>query len=234
MRSIEEEKPAIQLNQVSFAYGSKLILDQCNMSVATGQVVGLVGLSGSGKTTLMRLINGAMTREGHYTYTGEIIIEGKDVRSIQHLNRSIGTVYQDTDNQLIFTTVIDEIVFGMENYALSKEVMTKRLKEVTETLGLESLLEKNPNNLSGGEKQLVVLASILCLEVNIIFLDECMSGVDQGTRAIILAMIDKLKKKKVTVIMIEHDFDNLALADLVYKIENKKIIPIDLKRPSVG
>lgn len=228
MMKTNDMAPAIELKQVSFTYGEKRLLDQCNMSVGPGQVAGIVGLSGSGKTTLIRMINGAMIREGHYDYKGEILLYGKDVKTIKHLNRWIGTIYQDVDNQLIFTTVIDEIVFGMENYALSEEVMEQRLKAVTETLGIQSLLDKNPNNLSGGEKQLVVLASILCLEVKILILDECMSGIDQQTKEIILTMIDQLKDQGITVLMIEHDYANLKAADLVYKIEDRNIKPMSI------
>ncbi len=229
MIETRDRTPAIELKQVSFGYGNKPILSEMDMTIYEGEVVGIVGLSGSGKTTLIRLINGAMIREGHHDYTGEILVQGKENRSVKHLNRLIGTIYQDTDNQLIFTTVIDEIVFGMENYQLSKEEMNRRLTVVTESLGIKHLHFKNPNNLSGGEKQLVVLASILCLEVKILILDECMTGVDHETRQVILKMVDALKKNHMTVLMIEHDYKNLAVADVVYGIGNMKIELIELE-----
>lgn len=215
--------PAVELRQVSFAYGPNQILEKADMLIESGEIVGIVGLSGSGKTTLIRLINGAMIREGHYGYTGQIMVEGKEVHDIKHLNRLIGTVYQDIDNQLIFTTVIDEIVFGMENYCLSKEVMVQRLDHVTQSLAIEHLLYMNPNKLSGGEKQLVVLASILCLGVDMIILDEAISGVDEATRATVIKMIKELQEQGITVIMIEHDYSNLELANTIYQVVDKKI-----------
>lgn len=219
-----EKASAVELRQVSFSYGDKLILDKVDMNIKSGHIVGIVGLSGSGKTTLIRLINGAIMREGHHDYTGEVFVEGKEIKAIKHLNRLIGTVYQDIDNQLIFTTVIDEIVFGMENYCLPKEVMVQRLMDVSRALGIEHLHYKNPNKLSGGEKQLVVLASILCLEVNIIILDEALSGVDQTTRATVIRMIRALQEQGVTVIMIEHDYNNLKLANVIYQVADKKLL----------
>ena len=233
MTETRNRTPAIEFKQVSFGYGNKPILEQSDITINQGDIVGIVGLSGSGKTTMIRLINGAMIREGHHDYTGEILVQGNEIKSVKHLNRLIGTIYQDTDNQLIFTTVIDEIVFGMENYQLAKEEMNRRLTEVTASLGIKHLLNENPNNLSGGEKQLVVLASILCLEVKILILDESMAGVDRLTRQVIVKMIDGLKKNDVTVIMIEHDYDNLEGADVVYKIEDKKIRSISMEKPTI-
>ena len=226
MKNIREGAcPAVELKQVSFGYRNRKIFDAVNMVIEPGSTVGIVGLSGSGKTSLIRLINGALQREGRHGYEGEVLIKGQDTLKYDHLNRVIGTVYQDIDSQLIFNTAIDEIVFGMENYGYSKRVMTEKVDEMTETLGIEHLLYQNPNNMSGGEKQLVVLASLLCLEVEILILDEAMSGVDQGTREKVLSVLKTLKEKGVTIIMVEHDYSNLNNADVIYRIEGQKIEP---------
>lgn len=221
MTGIKSDRvPAVELQQVSFSYHKKQILKEASMVAYKGEAVGIVGLSGSGKTTLIRLINGAMAREGRYKHEGRILILGQEADRIEHLNQSIGTVYQDTDSQILFTSVVDEIVFGMENHCYDKALMETRLQEVTDLLGIDHLLDKNPNQLSGGEKQLVVLASLLCLDVAILILDEALAGVDSPSRAKVLEVIEDVKGKGKTVLMIEHNPDNLRVADRVYRVED--------------
>lgn len=216
-------EPILELKDIAFAYGEKSIFKGLDLQVMAGTVIGITGLSGSGKSTLIRLINGAMVREGRHDYKGQILVQGQDTKKVDHLNQHIGTLYQDIDNQLIFTNVTDEMVFGMENHGYDRPTMEDKLAQVSAQLGIEHLLDKNPNNLSGGEKQLVVLGALLCLDVSILILDESMAGIDRSTRDKVLKVIQALKVAHKTVIMIEHNKENLVSCDDLYQVRDQKL-----------
>lgn len=221
----------LELNNVSFSYhNNKDILLKANADFKKGTINGIVGLSGSGKTTFIRLVNGSLIKDKAYEYDGDILVFNKNIKTHKDINRFIGTLYQDTDNQIIFTKVIDEAVFGMENYNKTLLYMDNKLKEVLNLLGIDYLKLRDPNQLSGGEKQLVVLAAILTLDVEIIILDECMTGVSTSSRKKVLQVISELKAQGKCIIMVEHDFENLINADKIYEIDNKKLICIDYNK----
>lgn len=224
------EDLVLELQNISFSYNyNRDILSLANASFNKGSINGIVGLSGSGKTTLIRLINGSIIKDGVYDYSGDIYVLSENIKDHSELNRYIGTLYQDIDNQIIFTNVVDEAVFGMENYNKSVEYMDSKLHEVFELLGIDYLKLRDPNQLSGGEKQLVVLASILTLDVEILILDECMTGVSVESRKKVLQVINKLKNQGKCIIMVEHDFENLVDASKIYEIDNGKLSLIDYK-----
>lgn len=211
----------LELNNVSFEYNSnKEILRDTSVSFDQGTINGIVGLSGSGKTTLIRLINGSLIKDHQYEYQGEVLLYNKELRKHSDINRYVGTVYQDPDNQIIFTRVIDEVVFGMENHNKDYSYIHDELLRVLDLLGISHLKLRDPNQLSGGEKQLVVLASILTLDVDVIILDECMTGVSQKSRLKVLEIVKKLRNQGKCILMIEHDFENLSFADSIYEISN--------------
>lgn len=219
------ENTALELKNVSFSYNKdREILSQANAIFNKGSINGIVGLSGSGKTTLIRLINGSLIKDGKYDFQGLIKVFSTDIKIKKDINRSIGTVYQDPDNQIIFTKVIDEVVFGMENHNKSVGYMDNKLIEVLTLLGIDYLKLRDPNYLSGGEKQLVVLASILTLDVEILVLDECMTGVSLTSRQKVLDIIKQLKEQGKCIIMVEHDFENLIDASRIYELNKGLLI----------
>lgn len=191
-----------------------------------GQITGIVGLSGSGKSTLLRLINGSLKMEKWPGASGAVLIEGKDRKdwTFDDLVQKMGTVYQDPDCQILFSHVEDEWVFGMENYQLSSAEMDARMNEVCDLLQIHHLRHRDPNQLSGGEKQLVILASILCLEAEILVLDECMAQVDAKGRRLIFQALQRLKAAGKTLILVEHEEDNLQIADRIYRVRKQKLV----------
>ena len=190
-----------------------------------GQITGIVGLSGCGKSTLLRLINGNLRMDKWPDLSGRILIEGKnrEVWDQDELVQKMGTVYQDPDCQILFSHVEDEWVFGMENYQLSPNDMDARMEDVCDLLQIHHLRHRNPNELSGGEKQLVILASILCLETEILILDECMTQVDVEGRQLIFEALKRLKATGKTLILVEHEEQHLQIADRVYRLQNRKL-----------
>jgi energy-coupling factor transporter ATP-binding protein EcfA2 len=224
---------AIRLEALSFQYNKrKKILSDVNMAVEKGEVVGIIGESGAGKTTLLRLMNGSYFHEYERNIKGRIFIDGQHMAKEEDFFQKIGTIYQDPDNQIIFSNVTDELAFGMENMCISPEVMKRKVDEVLKMLAIEHLRDRNPNTLSGGEKQLVTVAAILCLDIDIIILDECMAQVDTKGKALIAEAIRRMKAHCKTVVMVEHDYENLSLCDCIYKIADGKLQAIareDLK-----
>jgi energy-coupling factor transporter ATP-binding protein EcfA2 len=216
----------VQIQGLNFCYQKEKPLFQDTRAVFyRGQITGIVGLSGCGKSTLLRLINGNLRIDKWPKASGKILIEGmnRDAWNPDELIQKMGTVYQDPDCQILFSHVEDEWVFGMENYQFSQEEMDARMAAVCDLLQIHHLRHRNPNELSGGEKQLVILASILCLEAEIFILDECMTQVDVEGRQLIFTALKRLKAAGKTLILVEHEEEHLQIADRVYRLQDQKL-----------
>lgn len=201
----------------SFPGREKPLLKGINLSVSKGEVLAVVGLSGSGKSTLCYCMSGIIPLIKKGTLEGEVLI--KDVpaskMTIPQISKSLGIVFQNPDNQLFSPTVEDEIAFGPENFALPREEIAERIKRVLEMTGIEKHRYKNPRQLSGGEKQLVALSAVLSLDPDILIFDEAMSQLDTEGKARIKELILRLRKEGKTIVMVEHDPDNLHVADRI-------------------
>ncbi len=214
----------IKLDSLSLAYNKKrAILEDVSIGFKQGHITAIIGESGSGKSTLLKLINGSLGKEDVYKYEGNIYIDGKSLIEDSSYKKKVGTVYQNPDNQIVFTNVEDELIFGMENYNMSKEEMDKKLDYVTKDLNIKHLLERNPHELSGGEKQLVILGAIMCLDVEILILDECMAQIDSEGKKLIKKTITNLKNEGKTIIMVEHEYENLDIADEIVLLQDMKL-----------
>lgn len=213
----------IETRNLSFRYNqdSPVILDNVNLGIKKGEVVGIVGLSGSGKSTLINVINGIIPKRIDGIIGGDVIIncENIDSKELHELVTTIGTVFQDPDCQILFSCAEDEMAFAPENLCLERLEIYDRIEKVCSLLDIGRLRDKNPNNMSGGEKQLIAIASVLTPDVDIVILDECMSQIDERGKALIKDTIGKLREQGKTIIMIEHDFSNLEMADNIYLLD---------------
>ncbi len=217
---------AIALCDVSFHYpeGDPLF-SHISLTVEQGACVALCGPSGSGKSTLCYLIAGIIPRSIGGTMTGDIRLFGKSV-SDKHLDeivQSVGIVFQNPDAQLFSPTVEDEIAFGPENLCLPRDEVGARIAKSLRAVGMERYRAYNPNDLSGGQKQLIALAAMLALEPKILLFDESLSQLDDEATARILDVIQTLKNDGHTVLMVEHDEENLGMADCVYHLANGRL-----------
>ena len=205
---------------LNFSYHEKEepIINGINLSLEKGKIIGIVGLSGSGKTTLIKILNGLIPKRIQGIYNGTVSLRGKDFKNmtLQEISQSIGTVYQNPDTQIIFSCVEDEMAFGPENLCMSRKDILKKIDYVLELLNIQELRYRNPNKLSGGEKQLVVLASILTLDVDIIILDEPMSQIDAQGKKNIIKAIQRMKSAGKGIIMVEHAIENLSISDEIF------------------
>lgn len=200
-------------------------LNQLNFFVAEGDFVVLCGESGSGKTTLLKLIKHDIAPFG--TQSGRIDFRGQKIESYTQLERSqqIGFVFQKPEAQIVMGTVLDELVFGMENIGMPTTTMQKRLAEVVQFLGIEALLYNDIHALSGGQLQLVNLASILMLYPDVLLLDEPTSQLDPIARQQFVQILQRLNKEQgMTIIISEHNLDEiLDIADQILLLDKGKL-----------
>ena len=187
----------IETRNLSFRYrnDSPLILDNVNLAIKKGEVVGIVGLSGSGKSTLINIINGIIPKRIDGIIEGDVMIKNENIepKELHELVTTIGTVFQDPDCQILFSCAEDEMAFAPENLCFERMKIFDSIKRICSLLDIERLRDKNPNYMSGGEKQLIAIASVLTPDVDIVILDECMSQIDERGRILIKDTIKKLK-----------------------------------------
>jgi len=233
--SSNEKKP-VELNNMSFRFpGSESeLLRGINLEVNRGEVLAIMGLSGSGKSTLCYCISGIIPHIKKGIIEGEVKLQGRSVSemTIPEVSRMLGMVLQDPDTQLFSPTVEDEIAFGPENFGLPWSEIDARIERVIEKVGIQQHRYKNPRELSGGEKQLVAIAAVLSLEPDILIFDEALSQLDAAGREMIMELIVRLKDEGKAIIMVEHNPDNLGVADRIKLLKNGEMFdlePHDLK-----
>ncbi len=221
----------IMVNDLSFRYqGSKKeILTGINITVNQGEILAIVGLSGSGKSTLCYCISGIIPHIYQGELSGEVLLKGSSTRSLSlpRIATQLGIVFQNPETQLFFPIVEDEIAFGPENLCLAREEIGQRLAQVLELTGMEQQRYSNPQLLSGGQKQLIALSSVLSLQPDILVFDEVMAQLDPAGKELIKNMILNLKEQGKTVIMIDHDCDNLVIADKVKILKQGRLLDFD-------
>jgi len=209
----------IDVQNLNFAYPNsrQRALKNINLSVEAGEFVAICGPSGCGKTTLISQLKREIRPEGEIS--GRILYRGKpiDCLSKKEAVEEIAMVFQDPENQIVLDTVIHELAFGMENLGYDILTMKKRIGEMCNFFGLEKMLYKSVHELSGGEKQILNLASVLLLQPKLLLLDEPTSQLDPIAAKEFLQMLYRLNRElSMTVIMSEHRLEDLfPLADKV-------------------
>lgn len=210
----------INLTEVSFSYpGRDVILDKVNLKIHRGDRLGLIGPNGSGKTTLFHIIMGLLRPT-----SGTIEIFGKPAKEEKHfrgVRERIGLLFQDSDDQLFSPTVLEDVAFGPLNLGKSQEEAKEIAQRTLELLGLSGFEERITYMLSGGEKRLVSLATVLAMQPEILLLDEPNNGLDDDTRA---RLIEILPALDLSYIVISHEIDFLArTTDSISEMRNGKI-----------
>lgn len=202
----------LEVKRLSFCYPDEeqWALKDISFQVTEGEVVVLCGPTGCGKTTLLRLLKRELSPAGEER--GEIIYRGNPITSYGkgQLTTEIGMVLQDPENQIVMDHVLHELMFGLENIGLSTDVMRRRVAEMAYYFGLEPLLQQETHAISGGQKQLVNLASVLLLRPRLLLLDEPLAQLDPVAAREFIAMVRRLNEEfGVTVILVEHRLEEL-------------------------
>lgn len=222
-------KPIIQVSDMSFCYSkSTIVLEQVNFDVNPGEIIGIIGRSGSGKTTLCYLLRGIIPHTFSGNLQGSILVDGFDTRKTRFvkLTASIGMVFQGINNQLFGNSVREEIQFGLKNLHRDLDAA----EEAMQQLDILDLAEKSPHNLSMGEKQRVILASIIAIQPKILILDEPIVHLDSQNRTELKKCLELLNRDhKITLIISSNDPWLIGeLCSKVIHIQNHRII----KKPS--
>ena len=190
----------------------KKALDNVNVEIDKGEFIGLIGHTGSGKSTLVQHLNGLMKPT-----SGSIIIDGKDITqkdiNLKTIRQEVGLVFQYPEHQLFEETIYKDIAFGPKNLGLDEKETQIRVKESMELVGLdyESLKDRSPFELSGGQKRRVAIAGVIAMKPKILILDEPTAGLDPRGRDEILGEIRKLyEKNDITIILVSHSMEDIA------------------------
>lgn len=213
---------AIEIKHLSFKYknAEKNVLNNINLYIDDGEAVTFTGRSGSGKSTLCSCICGLIPDLYSGELSGDIFIYGKRFNEMTMAEKvaNIGIIFQNPATQLFSPTIEDELAFGPENLCVNSEEIGKRIDSILKIINMESYRFENPNNLSGGQQQLVAIASVLMLNPKIIICDEIMSWVDEEGRDIIKNLLLKLKNEGKTLIIVDHNSENIEIADRIIHI----------------
>ncbi|NLD19856.1 MAG: ABC transporter ATP-binding protein [Clostridiales bacterium] len=216
----------INVKNLTFSYDeNKPILNGIDFSIEEESITGLLGDSGSGKSTLCHILCGIIPNAVGGVVSGQINLCDKNLRDCQmkDLAETVGFVMQDPDRQIVTSTVEDELAFGPENLCLEPKKVRERVDEVLELLGLKEIREENPNKLSGGQKQLVAIGSILTMDPEVIILDEPFSHLDEEYKSCLTNIIRGLKLRGKTIIIVEHDHRLIEDADRWILLEDGKV-----------
>lgn len=218
---------AVIVKNLSYRYQAegKDILKNISFDVIRGEIITLMGLSGCGKSTLCCCLSGIIPNCQGGIMEGEVLINGIDTRDygVARLAREVGIVFQDPDTQLFSPTVEDEIAFAPENMCLSPIRIRERMDYAVDLLGIGSLRNANPHQLSGGEKHLVALASVLTLDPSVLVLDEALSQLDHAGRRKVAHALEKLRSQGKTIIAVEHDLKTAVIADRIMVMQNGEL-----------
>lgn len=223
---------AFELKHVNFSYEEgQVTLADVTASLVPGSYTALIGRNGSGKSTLARHLNALLLPDsGKVRSFG---IDSQDDTQLFELRRLVGMVFQNPDNQIIGTTVTEDMAFGPENLAIPPLEIAARIKRVLQLLHMEAYKDTAPSNLSGGQKQKLAVGGILVMEPQAVVLDEATSMLDPSMRRELLAFIRQLRLSKgLTIVNVTHHLDEILTADKVLVLQQGHLVrnysPLDL------
>ena len=235
-----EKIELVEIENLSYTYpgAGAPALEGITLGIPPGEFVLLAGASGSGKSTLCRALNGLVPHFYGGRISGSVRICGVDTRStgVSDLARTVGMVFQDPENQMVTDNPVSEVAFGLENMGLEPLQMRKRVEEVLASLSLSALRDKTVNELSGGQKQKLALASVLAMHPKVIVLDEPTSQLDPVSAEEFLSTLKSLNDELgLVVLLAEHRVERcFHLADRVVVLEGGRLAFAGAPREMAG
>jgi energy-coupling factor transport system ATP-binding protein len=216
----------ISIRELSFSYKTpkeqKKALDNINLTIKKGEWVAVIGPNGSGKSTLARHLNALILPD-----MGTVTVEGMDTSKPDmtwKIRQKVAFVFQNPDNQLIATTVAEDVAFGPENLGVPSEKIKERVLSALKAVGMEEHRDSAPHLLSGGQKQRVAIAGALAMNPDYLVMDEATSMLDPQGRGEVLRTLKSLNQKLgLTIIYITHFMEEVVSAHRVIVMESGKI-----------
>lgn len=191
----------INFENLYFAYDKSLpVLDNISLSISKGETIGLIGANGAGKSTLMKCLLGLLP------FTGKILVDNLEVceDNLKKIRQKLGFIFQNSDNQMFMPTVIEDITFGLVNYGITKDQAEKKADIILEKLNIKDLKNRHNHKLSGGEKRMAAIATVLAMEPEALLMDEPTSTLDPYNRRLIINTVNSLSQTKIIT---SHDLD---------------------------
>ena len=222
----------ITLENVSFTYQegtplSSSALTDVSLTIEDGSYTALIGHTGSGKSTILQLLNGLLLpSKGSVRVFDTVITPTSTNKDIRQIRKQVGLVFQFAENQIFEETVLKDVAFGPQNFGVSEKEAKKIAREKLALVGIdESLFERSPFELSGGQMRRVAIAGILAMEPTVLVLDEPTAGLDPLGRKELMTLFKKLHLSGMTIVLVTHLMDDVAAyADQVYVMEKGRLV----------
>ena len=222
----------IILDNVSYTYQegtpfASAALSDVSLSIEDGSYTAIIGHTGSGKSTILQLLNGLLVpTEGSVRAFDTLITSTSVNKQIRQIRKQVGLVFQFAENQIFEETVLKDVAFGPQNFGVSVEEAEVIAREKLALVGIdESLFERSPFELSGGQMRRVAIAGILAMEPKILVLDEPTAGLDPIGRKELMTLFKKLHQDGIAIVLVTHLMDDVAeFADQVYVMEKGKLV----------
>ena len=222
----------IILDNVSYTYQegtpfASAALSDVSLSIEDGSYTAIIGHTGSGKSTILQLLNGLLVPTKGSVRVFDTLITSTSVnKQIRQIRKQVGLVFQFAENQIFEETVLKDVAFGPQNFGVSVEEAEAIAREKLALVGIdESLFERSPFELSGGQMRRVAIAGILAMEPSILVLDEPTAGLDPIGRKELMTLFKKLHQDGITIVLVTHLMDDVAeFADQVYVMEKGKLV----------
>ena len=219
----------IEIKDFAFQYreGARPVVSGINLTIPDGAFVGITGAAGSGKSTLTYALNGIVPHCYPGDFYGSVVVDGLDTceTALTDLSRVVGSVCQDVDSQFVTSVVEDEVLYGLENFAVPRDQMEGRVAQALADMGIPDLRDRVISSLSGGQKQKVAIASILAMRPKVLVLDEPTAELDPASsRSVFELLAAYAREHGTTVVVVEQKIALLSqYADLLVIVDEGRI-----------
>lgn len=219
MDTMEKGKTIILADNLSFAYDHKYsALEHLSFQIEKGETIGIIGANGAGKSTLLKILVGLLE-----DYQGRLEIEGLTVekKTLKEIRKKVGYVFQDSESQLFLSTVYEDVAFGPRNYGYPEETVEEKVLSALRLVHMEEHRDKQIYRLSGGQKKMVAIATVLSMEPEVILFDEPSTALDPRNRRNLVGVLNDLS---CTKIIASHDMDFIkSTCDRVFLLADRTI-----------
>lgn len=218
--------PVVEVRAVSHAYGDRTVLSDVALRLTEARV-GVIGANGSGKSTFARLLNGLVVPS-----TGQVTVDGLNTRrDAARIRRRVGFVFTDPDAQIVMPTVAEDVAFGLRRLKLSRQATSERVTTALADVGLSDHADHPAHLLSGGQKQLLALASVLVTRPDLLVCDEPTTLLDRRNARV---MLDRLTTLPHALVLVTHDLDAAARMDRVIVFDAGRVVFDGPPAPAIG